>query len=141
GHVAPGMRQTGDETKVDRIARGGEDNRDRCGGCLRGERRRRTGCRNDRHLALYQIGNEFRQPIIVAIRPPVFDHDVLTFDKTHLVQAAAEFVDEVRVKFWCSAGEEAAPGHLVCGLRMGSKRPSPRAEKWEEFAALHAPPP
>src|SRR6516225_1692317 len=40
----------------------------------------------DGWLAAHKISGEFRQPIEVPIRPPLFDRDVLTFNKSGLIQ-------------------------------------------------------
>ena len=140
GHVAAGPRQVGDEAEAYRIARGGKDNRDRCGRRFCSERRRRTCCGNHGDMTPYQIGSEFRQPIVMAVRPPVFDQDVLAFDEAHLVQTAAKFVRKSRVILRAGAVEEPdhRPGSL---LRAGCKRPRGcrAADKGKEFASLHVP--
>ena len=65
-----------------------EDDRNRCGRRLCGQRRR-SAIRDDHgHLAAHQIGRQRRQSIVLAVRPAVFDRDVLALDITGLFQAA-----------------------------------------------------
>jgi hypothetical protein len=91
-------------------------------------------------MAPYQIGSEFRQPIVMAVRPPVFDQHILALGKAHLVQTAAKFVRKSRVILSAGAVEEPDhwPGSL---LRAGCKRPRGcrAADKAKEFASSHVP--
>lgn len=81
------MGQAGDEAESDRIARCREDNRNVRGGCFRRQCCRRTGGGNDRYLSPDQIGRELGQAFIVVFCPAIFDDNILTLDKAHLVQA------------------------------------------------------
>jgi hypothetical protein len=42
---------------------------------------------SDPYLATNQIGRKRRQPFVVALRPAVFDHQILTFDITDFLQS------------------------------------------------------
>jgi hypothetical protein len=42
------------------------------------------------HLSANEVGRQRRQPIVMTLRPAVFDRDILVFDVADFVQAPAE---------------------------------------------------
>jgi hypothetical protein len=65
------------------ISRTAEDDRNGRGRGFGRECRRYEVWRDDDgHPAANQIGRQFRQPIILTVRPPIFDRNVLALDKT-----------------------------------------------------------
>src|SRR5262249_25438866 len=84
-----------------------------------------------------------RQTIILALRPAIFDRDVLTFDVTGFTQPLAE----------CGQGSRIGRGRCAVEktdqrdrwlLRPRQDRPAdgrPAAEHWDELAAPHSIPP
>src|SRR5262249_38706577 len=85
--------EAGDEAVLDRIAAGLEDDRDGRGCRFRGEGGRcgPTGC-NDGDAATNEIGSQRRQPIIPALRPSIFNCDVLPPNVADFSETAAEAV-------------------------------------------------
>ena len=69
--------------EADRVAGGGEHNRDRRVGGFCRECGRRAGGRNDGHAATYQVGDHLGQPLVMAVRPAKLDRDVLAFNEAH----------------------------------------------------------
>ena len=51
----------------------------------------------DGWLAAHKISGEFRKAIEVLIRPPIFDRDVLTLNKSRLIQAVRERGNDMSV--------------------------------------------
>jgi hypothetical protein len=76
--VASWPGKVSDKTKLDRVIADAEDDGDR-GRCrFGGERSRRGSGRDDhRHSAANQIGSELWKPIVVALRRPDLDPNVL----------------------------------------------------------------
>ena len=63
----------------------------RTGHRLRGKGRSGRTCgKDDRHLAADQVGGERAEPIVLTVRPAVFDSDVFAFDIAGFFQAALE---------------------------------------------------
>ena len=83
--------QAGDETSLDWIASSSENDRDRPGRSL-GLHYRSRGlwCDNHRHVPTNQIGRQFRQPLIVIVRPAEFDRDIAAFDESGFAQTSEE---------------------------------------------------
>jgi hypothetical protein len=73
-----------------------------------------------------QIGDQGRQPIILAFRRAVFDRHVLAFDKACFLQALAESGHQVRPVSERRAAEEPYHRHRSL-LRAHRERPSRRA--------------
>src|SRR5262249_13845015 len=87
GRVAARPGEADDETQLDRIDPGDEDERNGLGGCLdceSGNGAAKSG--NHRDLARYQIGNQCREPLISIFRPAILDGDVLILDISSLRQ-------------------------------------------------------
>src|SRR5215470_10102381 len=89
--IAAGPVHAGDESVLDRVAAGLENNR-YCGGCrLCCETRcGRGACSNDGDLATNEIGCQRRQSVILALRPAILDRHVAAVDKASFVQALAK---------------------------------------------------
>src|ERR1700676_2065267 len=94
--VAPRPSEAGNEPVFYRIVSDSEDDRNRAGCGFASDCRTGGGGRyNHRHLSVYQIGRHSRQPIVLPLRPAVFDQHGLAFDITGLAQALAEYSDHI----------------------------------------------
>jgi hypothetical protein len=133
--VAPRSVHAGDQALLDGIATDRENNRDRRG-CRLGRARRSPKTREDYcDLSTNQIGRQGRQSIQLAIRPAVFDRNILAFDVADFPQASAE-----RRSGRCGGAGRSAeePDHRQRRLlRARRTRPSRRPnEKRDELARL-----
>ena len=83
--MLPPGRLAGDETKLDRVPAGAENNRN-CLGCGLGGKHRGRGARgnNDRDAAADQIDRQSWQLFGFIICPAVFDRDVVAFGEALL---------------------------------------------------------
>jgi hypothetical protein len=97
GNIAARSVEAGNEANFHRVLGGREDDRNRRGCPLGGERRRCAKRGDHGDLTTHQIGCLLRQPIIVALRPAVFDRHILAFDVTGLLQTLAERGDVGRI--------------------------------------------
>src|SRR5262249_531572 len=93
---------------------------------------------NDRHLPANQIGRKRRCPIVLSIRPAIFDCYVPTFDETGFAQSLVK-----RSKVFAGSGRRAAIQEADRGHRLlcsGRQRPSCgcAAEKGNELASPDA---
>jgi hypothetical protein len=111
GEVAIRPSQAGDEAGCDRVTDASEDDRDRRGGILRGQRRCRGDGRDHINLAADEIRGQSGQPIVIALRPAVFDRDVLALDVAGFVQSLEECSHEGRRRTGRSRVEEADHRH------------------------------
>src|SRR5262249_33074662 len=99
-----------DETEPNRVLGGCEDDGDRRSSRLGRQRRSRAGDDDDGNLSANQFLREYWQPIVLALRPAVFDHDVLALDVAGLLPALAECAQTVReIKTRSPASPPAAP--------------------------------
>src|SRR6266480_1053032 len=102
-NVAAWTSETGDKAGCDWIDAASEDDRDRRGCTFR--RDSRWAAKGSNHIDT--VGDEIRgqcgQPIIVSLRPAVFDRHVLAIDVARLAQSLVERGDIRR-----SAGRQAA---------------------------------
>jgi hypothetical protein len=105
----------------------------KCRGC--------AGRGNHGDLSANQFGRQQRQPLVLPLRPAVFDRDALALDMTDFLQALAERGHHVRVRLGRRAAQESDHRHRRL-LRAHGERPADRcaAEKCDEFAPLHVPP-
>src|SRR6516164_10046725 len=89
--LPPRTGKAGHKTKLDRVARDTEYDWDRRS-CRFGRARRRpaAGDSDHRHWAANQIGQQCRQPIVLALQPVVLDSDVLPFDITGFPETFTE---------------------------------------------------
>ena len=77
----------------DRINAGDEDDRNGRGGSFGREHPKDvTGLGDYGDLLMDQIGRQCRQPIVLLIRPAIFDGDIPTLDKARFAQTLAEGV-------------------------------------------------
>src|SRR5262249_10425856 len=91
GGVTARPIKAGDQTGLDWIETGYEDNRDRSRGRFRSTRCRGAFARcNEGNLAADEISGEFRQSICVILAPTEFNGDVALLDVTSLAQAPAK---------------------------------------------------
>src|SRR5262249_857240 len=110
-------------------------------GCSLGSKAPRRAVHGDHgYLATNQIGRKRRQPIIVALRPAVFDRQILTFDITGFLQSLAECTQKVCEELRRLAAEK--PNHrYFCLLATRRDRPRCRALKYGyELAPPHGAP-
>ncbi len=84
--VAARAVEAGDKAEPDRVGGQLKDDRNRRGRCLGGKRRRSGGRGNHGHLATDQIGRHRRQPIVLALRPAIFDRYVAAIDVAGFAQ-------------------------------------------------------
>ena len=90
GDVPARPLETGDQSQLDRIADGGQDDRDRAGGLLRGLGGR--GGRDDDQVdpQADELGRQVRVSRIAALRPSVLEVDVLAVDPAEVAEAFDE---------------------------------------------------
>src|SRR3984893_2825246 len=127
-----------DKSSPDRIGPDIENDRNRS--------RRRLGrqCRsfgrrgNHAHLTTNQIGRQFRQSIVLVVRPAIFDGHVFALDMAGLAQALAERANTVGVLVARCEVEEPDHRHRLL-LRPRRERPCGRraAEKRNEIPPPH----
>src|SRR5262249_41813295 len=128
-----------DETKPDWMVGDGKDDGDRRGCSLGREGRDGAFGRGDHgNLSAHQFTGQRRQPIILTVRPAVFDCDVLALDMARLLQPLSKRAQTLPVVLERCGAEEA--DHRECRLlRARRKRPRRRtAEQRDEFAPLHS---
>src|SRR5580704_13115488 len=137
--VAARSVQAGDKSKHHRVGPYPEYDRDRTGCPLRGQCRLTAIDRgNNSHLTANEFGRQFRHPIVLAIRPTIFDRHVPALDMAGFVEALAERAQQVRMYVWRRAVEEPDHRHRRL-LRARRERPCRRAaEKANEFTSFHS---
>jgi hypothetical protein len=115
--------EAGDQPVRDRVGPTPEDDRDRRGRTFRGKRRRRVARHDQIDLAADEVGGQCRQLIVMALRPAVFDRQILSLDVAGFAQSLAD-----RGQKNCSspAGTEDADHRHRLLLRARSERPSRR---------------
>jgi len=91
------------------------------------------------HVPPDQIRRHRRQPIIVSVRPAIFDLDVVTLDVAGIGQCVAERREIRFTSFGRKAREP--PDHRHCLLRSRRERPNNRraTHKRNEFPPFHCP--
>src|SRR5262245_58083217 len=100
GDVAARLVEAGDETSLDRIEAAAEDDRNGRGRGFGRECRRYEVWRDDDgYPAADQIGRQFRQPIIVIVRPEVFDGHVLALDIASFAEPFSECCGKIGAPF------------------------------------------
>src|SRR5262249_15591648 len=106
GEVAAGPVEAPDDAELDGIAADREHDGYRCRRRLGCQYRRITALRhNERHMAAHEFCRQRGKPIVVTLRPAVFDRDVLAFDVAGFLQTLAECGNEVRIRSRRSAVE------------------------------------
>src|SRR5262249_169325 len=93
---------------------------------------------DDGYPAADQIGRQFRQPIIVIVRPEVFDGHVLALDIASFAEPFSECCDKICAPFGRTTEEK--PDHWPRRLlRVRRDRPRSRAaEQRDELASPHS---
>jgi hypothetical protein len=85
-----------------------------------------------------ESGRQCGQPIQAALRPAVFDRQILSVDVAGFAQSLAEHGHIWRIRTGRPAAEEADHRHHLL-LRAGGKRPSHRAaQQQHQLAAPHS---
>src|SRR5262249_26542594 len=138
GRISARATEACDEAIPDRVATAGENDRNRRG-CRLGRECRAwsTGCDDHRHLTANQVCGQPRQPIVVALRPAIFDCHVLTLDEAGLFQALAERGYRVRKRVRRPAAQE--PDHRRRRL-LRARRERPRRRCAADKRGEGAPP-
>src|SRR5262245_40111928 len=138
GRIAAGAVEAGDKTACHWVDARQEHNWNRraCRFC----RHRRRGIPdNHGHLPLQKLGDQSRQPVVLAAGPSIFNGHVLTLDETDFLQPLAE---RGHIGHWCAGcitrPDEADEWDGL--LRARRKRPRGRraAKKGDEVAPLHS---
>jgi hypothetical protein len=136
--IAARSVQTGDEPESDRITADEEDDRNGRGRGFGRERPKDLIGRGDHgDLSTDQIGCQHRQPIVLLLRPAIFDRDIPALDIAGFSQALEEPTQPAGVPVGGRAAEEPDHRHRrpLCARSEG---PSGRAaEKGDELAASH----
>src|SRR5262249_41556425 len=105
-----------------------------------GGRCRRSAGREDHvNLAPDELGGQCRQPIIVALRPAIFDRQILSLDIVGFTQSLAECCQNRFIWSRQGAAEKAHHWHRLL-LRARRQRPSRyrAADQGDDLAAQHA---
>src|SRR4029077_8747437 len=85
--VAARPGKASDQTKLDRVLRDAEDDRNRRGGSLgRAGTIAETGCSDHGHTPPNELSHERWQAVVLAIQPVVLDHHVLALDVASFVE-------------------------------------------------------
>jgi len=91
GDVAARSIEAVNEADFDRIGAARVHDRDRRGRGFGGESRGYAARRrDDGHRPVYEIGRQFRQPIVIAVGPTVFDRHVAALDIAGFTEALTE---------------------------------------------------
>ena len=123
GEIAARPVQTGDEPECDRISPGEEDDRNGGGRRLRREHPNHLTGRSDHgDLSPHQIARQGRQPIVLLLRPAIFDRDIAALDKAGFIQALAESAQPAGVPVGGCAAEETDQRHRRLLRARGGRR-------------------
>jgi hypothetical protein len=91
GNDAAGPIEARDQTELDRVTAGAEDNRNGRGrGLSRAWRNNAAGRGENGNPTTHQISGQFRQSVELALRPAIFDREVLAFDIAQFAQPLAK---------------------------------------------------
>ena len=131
------------DTGGDGITDHRHDNGNRSRSLFRGENGRRTGRHNDIDLGLNRLSDEPREPIILTLRPAVFDHDIPPLDVVEIAQALAKGGDEFGLERGRRIAKVRDPPHLPRLLPLGSERRGEEATSQgaEERTSVRSGPP
>src|SRR5262249_6111782 len=142
--VAAGTVETRNETEIDWVGAGRENDRNGRG-CSFASQCSRRGKRNDCvHRVRHQIGGQCRQSVEAGIRRAIFDCDIESFDIASVLEAPANRADLSIIQL--SAAEQADQRH---DRPLGGRRRLPRqrrerpcsrraAEQCDEVAAFQS---
>ena len=115
-----------DEANFDRIGTDKENNGNRFGGSLGSQRSWCAGPgNNDCYLSANKIRGQRRQPIVVTLRPQVFDCYIAAIGESGVRQAVLKRDDILAHRFKSCTAEEADhwQSRVLC---TGSRRPGDR---------------
>ena len=111
GHIAARSVEARDQAKLDRVGAHHENDWYRWGRRFGGQRGRRAVGRHDHsHPMLNQVGGHDRQSIVAALRPTIFDRDVLALDVASFGQALVK------------SSNQLAPGVRRRGIKKSDQR-------------------
>jgi hypothetical protein len=136
GDIAAGSIEAGYEPLLHRVATHGENDGDRGGRCLGRERRGRAArCDDHAHFAPHEIGGQFGEPPVLALRPVELERDVLVDVVAALGEAFAES-GHLRRPLGGRAGVDEADHRHRRLLRARRERPRDRraADERDELA-------
>ncbi len=126
GDVASRAVETGDQAELHWIAADREDDRNRRGCRLGGERRGVGPGEQHGHFPIDQVGGERRQSIVLTIGKAVLDCNILPFDIAGLVQTPVKRGDGFR-----PAGRGWRRDRALRGLRRRQRRSEwPWSQLW-----------
>jgi hypothetical protein len=121
----------------DRVVGDVENDRDRRGRRLSGERRRRApGCGDHGDAAPNQFGRKHRQLLQLIIGPPVFDRNVLALDVAGVSEALAKCAHWFRISLGRLRVEEPDHRHRRLLRARCERRCSRAPEQSDELAPL-----
>src|SRR5262249_55543203 len=122
----------------DRIGRYLEDDRNRRGRCL-GRQCRRSATRRGNHgyLTTDEIGRQWPQSIVLAVRPAIFDRHVAAFDIAGFAQTLVERAHPARPPTGRGADKNPAHGR---GRWRGARGEGPQNRRTAEQRYELAPP-
>jgi hypothetical protein len=138
GHIGLGPVQFLDQTERNRIAGADENDRNR-----RGTRRcRKSGLGSpdggdDGDLSLNKLQSQLWQPIVLKLGPPKLDRQVLSLDKTRLIQAAGEGLRDVLRLTGRPRAQIADRRHGCSRSRWTRTCQGSGAQQFEELSSLH----
>src|SRR5436190_14739830 len=134
-YIALGSAETGNETQIDRVCPGCENDRGGRGRCFGGQRSRRTDSNDYRHWVINQFGCQRRQSIELTTGRAIFNCNIAAFDEAGFLEALCHRADLSSIKV--AATEQADQCHHRL-LRPRRERPrGRRAYSSEELATLH----
>src|SRR5215472_4106194 len=132
------VSETADEAGCDRVdEQGGNDDRNLVGG--RTGRLHPGAPRDHEKIALgsNELGRKVAEPFALAMRPPVLDLHVLSFDPAKIPETLSESVERLRPAPWIPVSEVSNSGRrFLGGLRAGHERRDEESagERLEEHA-------
>jgi hypothetical protein len=100
GQVSPGPVQARYKSCLDRVDRHAEDDRNCRGRGLGRHRSKRAAARNNHSdVKLNKFRRQLRQEIVLALRPTIFDRNVLALNISCLFQSLVEYAQTGCVNF------------------------------------------
>src|SRR5512132_4422534 len=140
-YVPAWLRESGHDTRSQRIADYRQDDRDG-GGCFGSQSSRRPMGDDHIHIETSQVRNKRRKLIVVAVRPAVLDDKIPSFLIAEIAQAQAKGFRTFGQTVSRRQTQESDPKDLRRWLlRTRLERPRNRrtAKKCDELAPLHVP--
>jgi hypothetical protein len=133
--VAARSGETGGPARRHRVAAAEEDDRDRRG-CVFRRQYRSAACYHHVDLKVDQVGSQCGQPIIISLRPAIFDRDVFSLNIAGFAQPLAERGHIRCIRTGGTADEVADHRHRLL-LRTHRQRPTRHraADEGDDVAA------